>query len=247
MAGVLSSEHVRTASAQGVHHGEISAKALLRMQLRLKWTLWKRSYRKNVGKLIGTIIGALYGLGGLVSLVFLFLGTTLWAGEGETFPLVVRGLGALTVLAWFLIPVLAFGLDDTLDPRAFALFPRSAKELQPGLFAAAALSFPSLLTLAAVAIATGFELLWLIVFGQGAVWIVLGALALIPANLAAYCLCLLLPRAWFAHSASRTSSRSGRELGGIFGFVVMFAAIYAFSLGAQRIGDIDVEIGRAHV
>src|SRR5699024_2426497 len=154
MAGVLSSEHVRTASAQGVHHGEISAKALLRMQLRLKWTLWKRSYRKNVGKLIGTIIGALYGLGGLVSLVFLFLGTTLWAGEGETFPLVVRGLGALTVLAWFLIPVLAFGLDDTLDPRAFALFPRSAKELQPGLFAAAALSFPSLLTLAAVAIAT---------------------------------------------------------------------------------------------
>ena len=242
MAGVLSSEHVRTASAQGVHHGEISAKALLRMQLRLKWTLWKRSYRKNVGKLIGTIIGALYGLGGLVSLVFLFLGTTLWAGEGETFPLVVRGLGALTVLAWFLIPVLAFGLDDTLDPRAFALFPRSAKELQPGLFAAAALSFPSLLTLAAVAIATGFELLWLIVFGQGAVWIVLGALALIPANLAAYCLCLLMPRAWFAHSASRTSSRSGRELGGIFGFVVMFAAIYAFSLGAQRIGDIDVEL-----
>lgn len=83
MAGVLSSEHVRTASAQASSR-EISAKALLRMQLRLKWTLWKRSYRKNVGKLIGTIIGALYGLGGLVSLVFLFLGPRC-GRRGETF------------------------------------------------------------------------------------------------------------------------------------------------------------------
>ncbi|MGO1599269.1 MAG: hypothetical protein ACTHX0_06495, partial [Brachybacterium sp.] len=210
-----------------------------RLQLKLKWTLWKRSYRKNIGKLIGTIFGVLYALGGMAGLVFLFLGTTLWTGEGETFPLIVRGLGALTVLAWFLIPVLAFGVDDTLDPRAFALFPRTAKELQPGMFAAAALSLPSLFTLLAVAIATGFELLWLIMFGQGALWIVLAALALIPANLAAFALCMLLPRAWFAHSASRASSRSGREVSGILGFLVLMAAIYAFSLGAQRISDLN--------
>lgn len=244
MVGVLSSEQAATASARDVHHGEISPKALLRLQLGLKWTLWKRSYRKNIGKLIGTTIGVLYALGGLVGLVFLFLGTTLWAGEGSTFPLIVRGLGAVTVLAWFLIPVLAFGLDDTLDPRAFALFPRSAKELQPGMFAAAALSLPSLLTLAAIAIATGFELLWLVLFGQGALWIVLGALALIPANLAAFGLCLLLPRAWFAHSAARASSRSGREVGGIFGFLLIFVVIYAFSLGAQSIDDLDMSLLR---
>lgn len=239
MVGVLSSEHAATASAAGVHHGAISQKRLIRLQLTLKWTLWKRSYRKNIGKLIGTIFGVLYTLGALVGLVFLFLGTTLWAGEGSTFPLIVRGLGALTVLLWFLIPVVAFGLDDTLDPRAFALFPRSAKELQPGMFAAAALSLPSLLTLVAIVIATGFELLWLIVFGQGAVWIIVAALALIPANLAAFALCLLLPRAWFAHSASRASSRSGREVGGILGFLLMFVVIYGFSLGMQRISDLD--------
>ena len=239
MVGVLSTEHARTAAAQDVRHGDIDRRELLRLQLRLKWTLWKRSYRKNVGKIIGTSIGALYGLGGLAMLVFLFLGTTLWAGEGELFPQIVRGLGAVTVLLWFLIPVLAFGIDDTLDPRSFALFPRSAKELQPGMFAAAALSVPSAFTLLAIGIATAFELLWLIVFGQGAGWIVLGALALIPANLAGLALCLLLPRAWFAHSASRTSSRKGRELGGILGFMVMFGAIYAFSLTAQRIEDLD--------
>lgn len=245
MVGVLSSEHAATASATDVHHGAISQKFLVRLQLKLKWTLWKRSYRKNVGKLIGTIFGVLYALGGLTVLVFLFLGTTLWAGEGSTFPLIVRGLGALTVLAWFLIPVVAFGLDDTLDARAFALFPRSAKELQPGMFAAAALSLPSLFTLLAIGIATGFELLWLIVFGQGAVWIVLGALALIPANLAAFALCLLLPRAWFAHSASRASSRSRREAGGILGFLLMFVVIYGFSLAMQRVGDLDVSLLRA--
>ena len=245
MVGVLSTEQAATASATGVRHGEISQKDLIRLQLKLKWTLWKRSYRKNVGKIIGTSFGTLYALGGVVGLVFLFLGTTLWAGEGSTFPLVVRGLGALTVLLWFLIPVLAFGLDDTLDPRAFALFPRTAKQLQPGLFGAAALSLPSVFTLLAVLTATGFELLWLILFGQGAAWIVLGALALIPANLAGFALCLLLPRAWFAHSASRTSSRSGREVGGILGFLLMFVAIYGFSLSMQRIDEMDFEqLGR---
>lgn len=245
MVGVLSTEQAATASATGVRHGEISQKDLIRLQLKLKWTLWKRSYRKNVGKIIGTSFGTLYALGGVVGLAFLFLGTTLWAGEGSTFPLVVRGLGALTVLLWFLIPVLAFGLDDTLDPRAFALFPRTAKQLQPGLFGAAALSLPSVFTLLAVLTATGFELLWLILFGQGAAWIVLGALALIPANLAGFALCLLLPRAWFAHSASRTSSRSGREVGGILGFLLMFVAIYGFSLSMQRIDEMDFEqLGR---
>ena len=245
MVGVLSSDHAATASAADVHHGAISQKTLIRLQLRLKWTLWKRSYRKNVGKIIGTVFGALYALGGLVALVFLFLGTTLWAGEGSTFPMIVRGLGAVTVLAWLLIPVFAFGVDDTLDPRAFALFPHSAKQLQPGMFGAAALSLPSVITLLAILIATGFELLWLIVFGQGALWIVLAALALIPANLAAFALCLLLPRAWFAHSASRTSSRSGREVGGILGFLLMFVVIYGFSLGMQRIDEMDfAELGR---
>ena len=181
MVGVLSSEQTATAAAADVRQRTISQRELVPLLLKLKWQLWKRSYRKNIGKLIGTIFGVLYTLGALVGLVFLFLGTTLWAGEGSTFPLIVRGLGALTVLLWFLIPVVAFGLDDTLDPRAFALFPRSAKELQPGMFAAAALSLPSLLTLIAIVIATGFELLWLIVFGQGAVWIIVAALALIPA------------------------------------------------------------------
>ena len=41
---------------------------------------------------------------------------------------------------------------------------------------------PSLFTLLAVVALTGFELLWLILFGSGAMWVVLAALALLPAD-----------------------------------------------------------------
>src|SRR5699024_211832 len=96
-------------------------------------------------------------------------------------------------------------------------------------------------TLLAVAVATAFEVLWLVLFGHGAAWILAAVIMLIPANLAGLALCLLLPRAWFAHSASRASSRSGRELGGIAAMMVMFAAIYGFSLSMQRIDDLNLQ------
>ena len=100
------------------------------------------------------------------------------------------------LIAWLLIPVLAFGVDDTLDPRRFAMFPRSAKELQPGMFAAAALSLPTLLTVVAVGIATVFEVIWLLAFGAGAVWVALALIVLLPANLAGIALCLLSGHWW---------------------------------------------------
>ena len=235
MAAVLSSQQTATAAASDIRTSEVSSRALTRLLLSLKWTLWKRSYRNNVGKLIGTIFGVLYGLFGLGLLVFLFLGTTLWTGEGSTFPMIIRGVGAVTVLAWLLIPLLAFGVDDTLDPSTFAQYPRRARELQSGMFAAAAISLPVLFTVLAVAIATAFEVIWLLAFGQGALWIALAVIALLPANLAGVVLCVLLPRAVFAHSASRSTSRSGREAGGIVGMVVLIGGAYGVSLLFQSL------------
>lgn len=246
MAGVLSTPPAAaaTAAAGSVDQGSIQQRQLVPLLMKLKWALWKRSYRKNVGKLVGTIIGVLYATGGLVGLVFTFLGLTLWSGEGTMFPTIIRGLGAVTVLAWLLIPVLAFGVDDTLDPRRFAMFPRSAKELQPGMFAAAALSLPTLLTVVAVGIATVFEVIWLLAFGAGAVWVALALIVLLPANLAGIALCLLLPRAVFAHSASRTSSRSGRELGGMVAMMLFLAAVYGISLSVQGLESLDMDLVR---
>lgn len=224
----------------GVGHGTVPRGALVRLLVRLKWTLWKRSFRKNIGKVIGTCFGVLYGLGGLVGLAAALMATALLVdGVGpDVFGIVVRGLGALTVLVWLVVPLFAFGLDDTLDPRRFATLPRSAGELQGGLFAAAALSLPSLFTLAGVLIASVCEAIWLVTSAVPDTSGMIGALVLlVPANLLGLILCLLLPRAILAQSATRQSSRRGRELGGILAMVLMFAVIYGASLLGQSLGE----------
>lgn len=242
MAEVLSSEHSAVAAASGVDHGRVRPGALISLVARLRWTLWKRSFRKNVGKLIGTIFGTLYGAGGLVLLVVAMLGLTIWSGEGETFPLLMRGLGVATMLAWLLVPLLAFGVDDTPDPRAFAVHPRSARELQPALFVASTISLPAVFTVLAVGIATVFEVIWLLAYSPGGAGMVAALIVLVPANLVGVALCLLLPRAVFAHSASRTTSRSGRELGSIVAMVIGLGAVYGGSLLLQRIDEFDADV-----
>ena len=54
---------------------------------------------------------------------------------------------------------------------------------------------------AAVAVATVFEAIWLLLLGPGPLWTVLALIALVPANLAGVVLCLLLPRAVFVAGA----------------------------------------------
>ena len=66
MAGVLSSEQTAVAAAQHAGHGEIPPRAVIRLLVGLKWTLWKRSYQGNVGKIIGTAFGSLYALGAVI-------------------------------------------------------------------------------------------------------------------------------------------------------------------------------------
>jgi ABC-2 type transport system permease protein len=217
-------------------HGGVATKDLTRLLLRLRWTLWRRSFRKNVGKVVGTVIGGLYGLGGMVGL-FAALGATAVLAGDPTFPTVIRGVGTVVVLAWFLLPLLGMGLDDTLDPRRFATFPRTAKELQPGLLAASTVSLPSLFTVLGTAIATIWEVVWLVGHGAGVGWSLAAVVLLIPANLAGLLLCLLLPRAVMAHSSTRSTSRSRRELGGVFGIVLILAVAYGFSLFSQSFGE----------
>lgn len=232
--------------AGGAGAGTVPPARLARHLMRLKWTLWKRSFRKNIGKLIGTIVGVLYGLSGLGTLTVLLGGAALLldgAGPG-LFAQLVRGLGALLVLTWTLLPLIAFGLDDTLDPRRFAALPRSARELQPGLFAASGLSLPTLFTVLGVLIASVCEVLWVLTSPSVATgWGIAAIVVMIPVNLLGVALCVLLPRAVLAQSSTRQSSRRGRESGGLIVLIAGIAIMYAFSLFAQRLGDgIDMRL-----
>ena len=53
------------------------------------------------------------------------------------------------MLGWTLVPLLFFGVDETLDPARFALLPIRGGTLARGMLAAAFIGVPALLTLLA--------------------------------------------------------------------------------------------------
>ena len=59
--------------------------------------------------------------------------------------------GGVLVLGWLLLPLVFFGVDETLDPARFALLPLPRRTLVTGLFAAALISVPVFAVLVAVA------------------------------------------------------------------------------------------------
>jgi len=115
----------------------------------LKLRLLANTFRRGPWQIVGVFIALLYGLGaaliGVVGLVALRGAPVALAGT------VVTSAGALVVLGFLLVP-LAFGVDDTLDPRAFALFGLSTTRLAVGLVVTAFIGVPSV-ALVIVAIA----------------------------------------------------------------------------------------------
>ena len=51
------------------------------------------------------------------------------------------------MLGWLLLPLVFFGVDETLDPARFALLPLPRRTLVTGLFAAALIGVPALAVL----------------------------------------------------------------------------------------------------
>ncbi|WP_349898607.1 hypothetical protein [Parafrigoribacterium soli] len=117
--------------------------------LRLKLRLLANTLRRSPWQVVGIIIALLYGLGAaflaIGSLIALRFADAAFAGT------IVTLLGSVLVLGFLLLP-LAFGVDDTLDPRRFALFGIPSARLAAGLALAALIGVPSLV-IAVIAIA----------------------------------------------------------------------------------------------
>ncbi|WP_433053840.1 ABC transporter permease [Dactylosporangium sp. CS-033363] len=98
-------------------------------------------------RLILFIFGALFGLWGA------FIGFAAFAASslaGDTLrPTVAAFAGAAAVLAWVFVPLLFFGVDETLDPARFALLPVPRRTLIGGMLAAAFVGIPPTATLLA--------------------------------------------------------------------------------------------------
>ncbi|MCC2314505.1 hypothetical protein [Cellulomonas xiejunii] len=112
--------------------------------VRLKLTLLRNGLRRSVWQVIGLIVAALYGLsfaaGAVAGSVALgFVEVALRAD-------ILVVVGSLVVAGWWLVPLVAFGVDATLDPRRFVTFGVTRRDLLVGLTIAGLIGIPGLVT-----------------------------------------------------------------------------------------------------
>lgn len=116
----------------------------------LKLTLLRRSLSTSMVRRVGVILGACFALlmVGLAIATLVGLRST----DVETARAVTVLLFSSVTVSWLLLPLLIFGVDETLDPARFSLLPLTATRLRPGLLAAGLIGIPGLGTaLAALA------------------------------------------------------------------------------------------------
>lgn len=111
----------------------------------LRWSLFISGFKRNPWQLVGAIVGALYALGMvvLVAVGLAFLGR----GMPDVAGAVALIASALVVLGWAVIPVFFTGMDGSMDPQRFALFPIPSRTLAIGLLLAGFIGVPGLVTL----------------------------------------------------------------------------------------------------
>lgn len=191
--------------------------------IRLRLTLMTNTLRRSAWQTIGFVLAALYALGVVGSVVAAAVagGTTDPVLTGQ----VTIVAGAVVVLGWWVIPILAFGVDATLDPQRFVTFAIPRRRLLLGLGAAGLTSLPGVAT---VLVATGSALAW---------WRAPFALvAALVGGLLAVALCVVGSRALTTALAPLLDARRSRE-------VLMVVALVPALVLAPTAGVLSSRVG----
>lgn len=187
----------------------------------LKLRILRNGMRGSAMRILAFVMGGVFGLVGLVGGFALLLAVSAMS-RTDVGMLVVTVVVALMVLGWLVFPLLAFGVDETLDPARFALLPIPRRRLLAGLLAAACVGIPPVVTLLATA---G------VVVGASTHGVVPGVVAAVGVLLG-FGTCLVGSRALTSGLATILRSRRVRDLG-----VVVFALL------AALIGPMQMVIG----
>ncbi|HEX6498580.1 MAG TPA: ABC transporter permease [Micromonosporaceae bacterium] len=172
--------------------------------VRLKLRLLRNALRGQRWRVVAFAIGLVFGA---AVAVLAFLGLAATAMITPDAALVVAALtGAAVVLGWLLVPLLFFGVDDTLDPARFALLPLRRRTLAVGMLAAAFVGVPPLATLVA---SLG------LVFAAGARDGAAAAVTALVGVVLTLLLCIVGSRAVSSAFASMLRSRRVRDLAAI--------------------------------
>ncbi|MBD8044307.1 transporter [Arthrobacter sp. Sa2BUA2] len=195
--------------------------------LRLKLVLLRNSLRRSPWQLVGIIFGALYGLGMLTLLMggLFYLNFT---DPELARTLVILG-GSAAVLGWMIIPVVATGVDMTLDPARFVTFAIPMRQMIIGLALGSLIGIPGIVTLLAALV-------------QAASWWQHPAavLAGIPAAVVAVLTCVVLARLAVAATTSLASSRRFKDISGMVAIIplILLGPIFGFvATGITESGD----------
>ncbi|ROS76912.1 hypothetical protein [Cellulomonas sp. PhB143] len=183
--------------------------------LRLRLTLLVNGFRRSAWQTVGFLVAAVY----VLVLVGLAVAGTAALGVGE--PATARDAvvvgGALLVVGWWLLPLLFFGQDQTLDPQHFVLFGIPARRLATALVVAA---FVGVGGTALVLLSAGSSLAWVRSPALVPVALVGGALGAL--------VCVVGSRALTAGLAPVLEGRRVRELTSVAALVVAVVAWFAF-------------------
>ena len=194
----------------------------------LKWRLVTSRIRATRGAtrawmIVGWCVAVLV-------LVLVLLGLALLRTQPVVASTVVTTIFTAQFLAWGLAPLVAFGIDETVDPARFALLPIRPAVLQRGLLVTALIGY---LPVANVVLLIGAAL------ALSRQWWML-PIALLAAAVQLL-ICVLFSRALSTAMSGLMSGRRGRDLGVMIGFAVivgyMLLNFALNSVGAQGSGQ----------
>ncbi|GIH70469.1 hypothetical protein [Sphaerimonospora thailandensis] len=188
----------------------MGTRATVALFVRLKLRLIRGNLRGDLAKQLGFVFSCLAA--GVVAVLGFVLFAVLRLAPAD----IARDVGIVvfTVVAigWIFVPLMAFGLDETLDPARLTLFPLTTRQLVAGMFAASAAGpwpIASLVMLSGGVVA--------LASGPG------GVLIGLPAVLLQFAFCLVVSRAVTTALSGALRSRRGRDLltVGVVFFIVL--------------------------
>jgi ABC-2 type transport system permease protein len=191
------------------------ARLLVQLKLRLLTNALQSSRPARIGFVASTIFAVLVAIGTFVLLALL---------RGRV-AAVDQAAAVFTVFAfgWLILPLLAFGLDGTLDPATLALYPVRPRRLAVGLLAASATgAWPLANVIGLLGVTVGLA--------RGLPGIVVAVLAVLLQVL----FCIALARCVTTGLAGLLRSRRGRDLGA-FLVIPIFALYETFAQVVPRL------------
>lgn len=201
---------------------------------RLKLRVLRNGFRGRPGKVLLFVLGLLGALfyGGMGALLLTFS----LAGDSPTMTVLAPAFaGTALVLGWLFLPLVWFGVDETLEPGRFALLPLPRWTLVRGLLVAALLGVPAAGTLLAT---SGLAV------GAGLAGGPLPALVAAIGVLLGLLLCVVVSRAVTSGFARALRARRTRDLAAVL-LAVLAASLgpiqFLLTSGAEQVGTARLE------